>query len=134
MTQAVTVKKTILVIEDDALTLKAMIDELAHHEYVVLGAEDGTRGLEIALQKKPDLILLDILLPKMDGRDVMQKLREDEWGKNVPVIFLTNMDPDDAMIKEIVKTKPAYYLKKSDWTLVNIAEKIHDVFEEQAKH
>lgn len=120
-------KKTILIVEDDLPTLKSVSGELENCGYAVLEAEDGERGLKLALKEKPDLILLDILLPKMDGREVMKKLRENEWGKTALVIFLTNLTADDSIIKEIIKTEPAYYLIKPNWTLADIMEKVKEV-------
>lgn len=57
-------------------------------EFHALGAKDGEEGLELALKEKPDLILLDVIMPKMDGMTMMKKLRKDNWGKKVPIILL----------------------------------------------
>lgn len=106
--------KRVLVIEDEQLTRQALVDELKSEGLEVLEAENGEEGLNMALKEHPDLVLLDIVMPKMDGITVMSKLREDPWGQNVPIIMLTVLDTDDAILEKIVKNRPAYYLIKKD--------------------
>jgi DNA-binding response OmpR family regulator len=123
-------KKLLIIedIEDDASLRNALKDKLAHEGFSVIGAKDGEEGLEIALREHPDLILLDILMPKMDGLMLMKKLREaSEWGKNVPIILLTNLSPDDEKINQaITEYAPAYYLVKSNWSISDLVEKIKE--------
>ncbi len=121
-------KKIVLIIEDEPPMLHILFDKLSESGFAVLQAKDGQEGLDTALAKHPDLILLDVLMPHMDGMTVLSKLREDDWGKNVPVILLTNVSPDgNDVIQSIVKTQPAYYFVKSDIKLESIVEKIHEV-------
>ncbi len=123
--------KKILVIEEveDDLSLRNVLhDKFALEGFGVLEAKDGEEGLAIALREHPDIILLDIVLPKMDGLTMMKKLREtDEWGKNVPIILLTNLSADDDKImKAITNDTPAYYLVKSNWSIEDLVEKIKE--------
>ena len=121
-------KKKILVVEDEESMLDAISDYLETQEFVTITARDGEEGLGIALKEHPDLILLDILMPKMDGMIMLQKLRQDEWGKGAPVIILTNVSPNtNSVINSVLQNKPAYYLVKSDVKLEGIIEKIKDV-------
>ncbi|MDO8657627.1 MAG: response regulator [Candidatus Levybacteria bacterium] len=121
-------EKKILIVEDEESMQKAISDSLQNQEFTALGAKDGEEGLVIALKEHPDLILLDILMPKMDGMLMLQKLREDEWGKKAPVIILTNVSPNaSTIIESVLKNEPAYYLVKSDVKLEGIVEKIKDV-------
>ncbi len=121
-------KKKILIIEDEEAMLGAISDALINQDFETLLAKDGEEGLEIALKEHPDLILLDILMPKMDGMIMLQKLRLDEWGKTVPVIILTNVSPNaNSVIDSVLKNEPAYYLVKSDVRLEGIVDKIKDV-------
>lgn len=121
-------KKKILIVEDEESMLNAISDYLETQEFATLTASDGEEGLGIALKDHPDLILLDILMPKMDGMIMLQKLREDEWGKSAPVIILTNVSPDaNSLINSVLKNEPAYYLVKSDVMLEGIVDKIKDV-------
>ena len=77
----------ILVIEDDRAVLKGLLENLRREHYVVFAQEDGRRGYELAKQKHFDLILLDVMLPGMDGLDVCKKLRAE--GNQVPILMLT---------------------------------------------
>lgn len=120
-------KQTILVVEDEEVQRKPLTDELQDHGFRVLTAVNGREGLDIALREKPDLILLDILMPVMDGMTMMRKLRENPWGKKVPIILLTNLSAeDDKIIQEVTRDEPAYYLVKSDWGLVDVVEKVKE--------
>jgi len=123
-------KNTILIVEDEQPILNALALKLTHEGFSVLTATDGEEGLAIALKKRPDLLLLDILLPKIDGLDVMRRIRETTWGKSVPIILLTNLSPDDKITKQIVEDQPAYYLVKADWKLEDIVHKIHEALTE----
>lgn len=121
-------KIKILIVEDELIINKAYTEELRDEGFKVLTATNGRDGLEIALREKPNLILLDILMPIMDGLTMMDKLREkDVYGKNVPIILLTNMSPsEEKIMTAIIKNEPAYYLVKSDWNLSGVVEKIRE--------
>lgn len=115
----------ILFIEDEALLRKTMNSKLTKEGFEVLEAENGDIGYKVALEQKPELILLDILMPQLDGMQFLKRLRQDKWGKNARVMILTNLsDPqktEEAMAHEVYD-----YLVKSDWTLDNIVSKIKD--------
>ena len=122
-------KKTkILIVEDEEIISKTYAEELRDQGFTVLTAMNGSAGLEIARREKPDIILLDILMPIMDGLTMMGKLREDNlYGKNVPIILLTNLSAsEEKIMKAITKDDPAYYLVKSDWSLSGVVEKIKE--------
>jgi DNA-binding response OmpR family regulator len=119
--------KKILIVEDEQVLSKALTERFTNEGYQILTASDGELGLQMALKEEPDLILLDIVLPKLDGMAMMRQLREGSvWGKQVPVILLTNLNVDDNMMDAITKDKPAYYLVKTDWTMDQIAEKVKE--------
>jgi len=122
-------KKTkILIVEDEAVISKTYAEELRDEGFLVLTAANGRDGLDLALREKPDLILLDILMPIMDGLTMMDKLREkDSYGKKVPIILLTNLSAsEEKIIQAVVKNDPAYYMVKSDWNLSQVLEKIKE--------
>ncbi len=119
-------KKTVLIVDDEAAVRKPLGDELQFRGFLVLEAADGQEGLRLALEKKPNLILLDIAMPKMTGLEVIQELRKDAWGKRVPVIFITQLPPDDAILKEIISSEPSYYLMKSDWTIDDMVQRVEE--------
>jgi two-component system, OmpR family, alkaline phosphatase synthesis response regulator PhoP len=121
-------KHTILVVEDDLIIRQTLIDNLVGEGFDVLKAEDGVEGLKLASTCHPDLILLDILMPQMDGLTMMRKLRaKDVWGKKVSIILLTNLSPDEEHImKRVAEDEPAYYLVKTDWKMTDVLEKIKE--------
>ena len=117
-------KKTILIIEDELPMLKALSDKFTLEGFEILEAKDGAEGLETAISKKPDLIILDIFMPVMDGKEMFEKLRSDAWGKTVPVIILTNLNPDDKTLDQLMKNGPSYYFIKSKWKLEELVSKV----------
>ena len=120
--------RKILVIEDEPPMREAIVAALTEHHFSILTSDNGKDGLAIALQEHPDLILLDIFMPKMDGLSMLETLRKDVWGHDVPVIILTNLNPEqDATIRSILDQKPAFYLIKSNVTLEAIATKVKEV-------
>ncbi|MBI5798672.1 MAG: response regulator, partial [Candidatus Yonathbacteria bacterium] len=104
-------KKIILVVEDEEPMQLVLRDVLKVEGYTVLEAKNGIEGLDHALKKHPDLILLDILMPKMDGLEMLKKLREDAWGKNAPVIVLTNLSDNEDIAKAVEEDVFEYFVK-----------------------
>lgn len=123
-----TEEQKILIVEDDQSLLGAMVEKFTREGFLVLKSVNGAAGFALALQERPDLILLDILLPELDGLSFLQKLRkENEWGKSVPVIFLTNLSPHvDRIIARIAEDEPAYYLVKTDIVLSEVVAKVRE--------
>ncbi len=114
---------TILIVEDEVSMLTALRDKFSREGFVVLQAKDGQEGLDSALTNHPDLILLDIIMPIMDGMTMLDKLRQDPWGKSVPVILLTNLSEVDEVAASL--RQGVYdYLVKSDWKLADIVNKV----------
>lgn len=89
----------ILIIEDEQVIRDVLVKTFTHEWFSVLEAADGEVGLSVAEKELPDIILLDIILPKMHGLAVLSRLRESEWGKNIPVIILTNLS-DSASVAD----------------------------------
>ncbi len=86
----------ILVVEDDPILSKMYSEKFSNEGFKVLTAMDGESGLDVALKNKIDIILLDVMLPRVSGIDLLKKLREHEKGKNILVVVLTNLaDPDE---------------------------------------
>jgi len=85
-------EKRILIIEDESDIREAMAEAITQAGFEALTAENGQIGYETAITEQPDLILLDIIMPVMDGHETLQKLRQDPWGQNAKVIMLTSMD------------------------------------------
>lgn len=121
-------KKIILIVEDEQAMLKALGDALETGGFTTAKAVNGVVALKTALSGHPDLILLDILMPKMDGMTFMKNLRADAWGKTVPVIILTNVNPDsNEILNAVTEYEPAYYMVKSDVRLEGVVDKVKEV-------
>lgn len=119
-------KKTILIIDDEESYRKIFSDKLLKEGLNVLEARDGSTGLQIATDKKPDLILLDLEMPIMDGMTMLEKLREDDWGRNAKVIIFTNTS-DNAKIAEAIKNETFIYLVKADTSLDELTNKVKNL-------
>ena len=121
-------KIKILIVEDEIIISKTYAEELHDQGFLVLATMNGSAGLELALSEKPDLILLDVLMPVMNGLAMMSALRKSgEYGKNVPIILLTNLSAsEEKIIQAITKDEPAYYLVKADHTLSSVLAKIKE--------
>ena len=105
--------------------LEAMAKKFRKENFEVWEAKDGEEGLALAIKQRPDLIMLDIIMPKIDGMTVMKRVRESGmWGKDVPIIMLTNLsDPDS--VSAAAKYGVFDFLVKTDWRLedvVNLAK------------
>lgn len=111
------------IVEDENTLLQALKAQFSTKEFQVITAKDGEEGLEIALKDHPDLILLDVLMPKMDGMTMLKRLRVDAWGKSVPVILLTVVN-DDNRVAEALKLGSFDYMIKSDHHISEIADKV----------
>lgn len=116
-------RKLVLIVEDEQLLVSAIKRSIVKLNIDVVSANDGQTGLDLAFEKKPDLILLDIVLPALDGLTVLKKLREDGWGKEVPVLILSNLSRAES-IAESKKEGANEYLVKTDWKLSEVVEKV----------
>lgn len=116
----------ILVIEDEKDILKIFTYKLTREGFNVITALDGKKGLETALSQTPDIILLDILMPVMDGLTMLQNLRKaNEYGKKVPVILVTNLSASsEDIIKKVAETEPVYYFVKIDMKMEELISTI----------
>ena len=123
--------KKILVVEDELAYLKLLNSQLTERGYEVIEAINGKIGLEKAKSENPDLILLDIRMPVMDGMAMLKELRKEEAGKKTKVIMLTNLEPDDKILAEVVADQPTYYFVKSNIQFNDLLEKIKELFEEK---
>ena len=119
--------KKILVIEDELAYLKLLNSQLTQKGYKVIEAINGKQGLERARSENPDLILLDIRMPVLDGMAMLDLLRKEETGKNAKVIMLTNLEPDDKIIEGVIVNHPSYYFVKSDIQFNDLLEKIKEL-------
>jgi DNA-binding response OmpR family regulator len=115
-------KNKILIVEDEHSMRKALREKFVHAGFEVIEAADGEAGLAMCFEYRPDLILLDIYMPKMVGTELFQRLREDDWGKTVPVVILSNLLADDTTIQELSQFNLVAYLVKSGTKIEYIVE------------
>lgn len=113
----------ILVIEDAPELADALKDMLEHKGYTAIIERSGKLGLEVALREKPDLTLLDLRLPDIDGFEVLRQIRKDDWGKAANVLILTAADTSEVIPPDIALPQEKI-LQKWQWGIENIAARI----------
>ena len=116
-------QKNILIIDDESALQKTLGEFIRNQNYNVLPALDGDIGLALARKNPPDLILLDLVMPKKNGFEVLAALKKDDATKNIPVIVLTNLS-EMADIDKVLELGATTYLVKGDHALVDILQKI----------
>ncbi len=116
----------ILIVEDEKALLAVLSDKFRREGFMVYGAKDGLAGLNMACKVKPALVILDIVMPSMDGLTMLKKLREDKWGNAVPVLILSNLS-DPEQINEATSRGAVEYLVKSNWGLEDVVQKVKQI-------
>lgn len=116
-------KKKILVIEDDQSLQNALVEIISQEGFESESAFDGEEGLAKIRSFMPDLILLDIILPKKDGFEVLAEMKNDEALKSIPVLILTNLEEVDN-VQKALDLGATNYMVKSDFSLKDVVEKI----------
>jgi DNA-binding response OmpR family regulator len=116
----------LLVVEDDEFLVKMYESGLTKEGFDVTTAGNGEEGLEKAGDIKPDLILLDLIMPKMDGFTCLEKIKEENAIKRIPVVILSNLG-QDSDIKRGIEMGAEGYLIKTDFTIKQVAEKVRKI-------
>lgn len=117
---------TIVVAEDDEMLAKAINVVLLPHGYTVITAHDGEAGEEAIRKHKPDCVLLDIMMPKKSGYEVLESLAQDGLIKKIPVIILSNLSQEENIRKGLALGAIDYF-NKADTDITKIVEKIQAV-------
>ena len=115
--------KKILFIEDESALQKTFGDILKQEGYEMLSALDGETGLRLAKTENPDLVLLDLVLPKKHGFEVLQALKEDASTRDIPIIVLTNLE-GTGDVEKALELGATTYLIKASYTLEEVVAKI----------
>lgn len=115
--------RKLLIVEDDKALADILGDRFRSDGFKVESAPDGKQGLKKALDWLPDVILLDIVMPEMDGISMLRELRADDKGKEVQVILLTNLS-DSQKVYEAMSHNVFDYLIKSDWEIDDIVKEV----------
>jgi DNA-binding response OmpR family regulator len=119
-------KKKILIIEDEATLQRSLSEFLTAEGFEVLSALDGEEGLDMVKEKNPDLVLLDIILPKKDGYEVLGEIKKDEKTTKIPVVLLTNLEAAED-VQRAFDAGATTYLVKSNYKLEDIVKKIKEI-------
>ena len=119
-------KKPLLIVEDDQIMVRLYEKIFTFEDYEVVVAKDGKEGLVKAREEKPLLILLDIMMPEMNGLEVLERLKADPETKKIPVVMLTNLagerDAETALSKGAVK-----YIIKGEHEPKEIADMVKEI-------
>jgi DNA-binding response OmpR family regulator len=119
----------ILFVEDEPSLQKAISEVLMQEGYKVIGAADGEEGLKKAREEKPNLILLDLILPKKDGFEVLKELKADEKMKDIPVIVLTNLE-GVGDVEKALTLGATTYLVKANYDLEDVLKTVKSQIKE----
>ena len=119
--------KKIALIEDDNVLSKVVAEELSDSGFSVVKAADGEAGINLIRNEKPDLVLLDILMPKKNGYQVLEEIKQSPLTRHIPVIILTMLSVDDD-IKKGLKLGTSDYIVKSQHAVSEIVEKVNNFF------
>jgi DNA-binding response OmpR family regulator len=119
-------KHKVLLIEDDKFLIKLYSEKLTREGFEVSMAISGEEGLKKIEREKPDLVLLDIILPQKNGFDILSEIKLNPDTKNIPVIILTNLG-QDADIKTGMELGAADYLIKTDFSINDLPERVRHV-------
>ena len=116
-------KYSVLIVEDDQMILDMYCIKLQIEGYDVMTAPNGKVGFEMAKEKNPHLILLDVIMPEMDGFSVLRKLKNEEITQSIPVILLTNLG-QDGDVQKGYQLGAVDYLIKANYTPSQVVEKV----------
>lgn len=117
--------KHILIVEDEPDLREAMVEVLTEAGFNVSAAADGAQGLDFAIAEKPDLILMDLMMPIMDGHEMLRRLRLDPWGRSAHVVVLSAMD-DVNNIGHAHEGKLEDYIIKAHTSLDELVNKVRE--------
>jgi DNA-binding response OmpR family regulator len=120
-------KVKVLVVDDEPNIVQTLKDRLEMNDYLVFTAHNGSDGLKAAQDQSPDVILLDVLMPVMDGQEMLEKLRQQDWGKTISVIMLTARSQAQDIARARACGIDDYIIKPFD--LSELLEKIEGIVE-----
>ncbi len=121
-------QRNLLLIDDDASLRRMLKETLNAQDFVVATAAGGEQGLKLAVQNLPDLIILDLMMPKLDGFQVLSRLRQERRTLNIPVIVVSAKELSNDE-RAFLRNGPAYFLTKSEYTPQRIREMVHEITE-----
>jgi DNA-binding response OmpR family regulator len=119
-------KYRIALIEDDEILSKSLKEELEDSDFEVLQAFDGEQGFELIKKEKPDLVLLDIIMPKLDGISLLKQLKDDNDVKDIPVVMLTVFGSYKKIADTIDMGAEAYFIKDQQ-NMTTVVESVREM-------
>lgn len=119
----------VLVVEDNEAIRKAVTTVFLTEGFSVTEASDGEMAIKMVETEKPDVVILDLMIPKISGLDVFKKIRSNKDTLFLPVIVFTNIDTDDAILDAITTLNPKFYVNKSDVNLKDLPERVRSCLE-----
>ena len=124
-----TAKKTILLVDDDPFIIRMYQVKLQNDGYKVNTASNGGEALLQIMKEKPDIVLLDVMMPKMNGVETLKALKKDSKTKEIPVIILTNLGDNQKDVESAKKLGALDYLVKSEVDLKQLSERVKRAIE-----
>ncbi|MBI2449906.1 MAG: response regulator [Candidatus Nealsonbacteria bacterium] len=124
-------KQKIVLIEDDEILAEVLYSELAEADFEITPVFDGEEGLKQVREKKPDLVLLDLILPKKSGFEVLEELKKSPDTAKIPVIILSLLGEDED-IKRGLELGASDYIVKSSHAIAEVVEKIKNFFAKES--
>lgn len=125
--------KTVLIVDDNELVRKSLTASLVTNEVKVETALNGKEGLEKAEQLKPNLIITDVHMPEMDGLQMIEKIRKQEWGAKIPIIVMT-VDEGTESINKALEAGITVYLSKNTTDPAGLADQIKTALGQEARY
>lgn len=119
--------KKILLVDDDSLIIRMYQTKLTKDGYEILLAFNGEEAIIKAKKDKPDLILLDLMMPKMNGVETLEQLKKDSTTKNIPVVILTNLEDKKDDVEKAKKMGALGYWVKAEIDLKNLSSKVKEI-------
>jgi DNA-binding response OmpR family regulator len=123
--------KTIMVVEDDQYMSRALQDKFGRSGFKVVAAQDGQKAVEVVRKEKPDIVLLDIMMPKKNGFEILKEIKQDAELQSVPILMLTNLS-EESDRKKTFDLGASDYLVKSNTRINEIVEKVKSHIEKGA--
>lgn len=120
--------KKILIVEDEAALQDALKQAFVAEGYEIAQAFDGEEGIKLIKEGKPDIVLLDLILPKKHGFEVLEAMKGNEATKDIPVLVLTNLEESTEVMKAI-ELGARGYLIKANYALKEVLAKVKDILE-----
>lgn len=117
--------KKILIVDDEPNIRELFVETLSLRGFECLTAKNGLEGLNLSMDTNPDIILLDLRMPEMDGLTMLRELRKNKVGEKTPVIILSTIN-DEKSVSEALQLGVSDFMEKSNWNVTELMERIRN--------